>query len=172
MHNREALILTVPYLHPREDMPATESTIPANCATVDDDHIMISRSTLIITLTIAVFIVCVSILGLSVMLYREWHRQKQNRNARVQGRKSRYLHRISVMRKEVDDSFSRQYTGCLQVEPDNPFLQPRSPVELMYEERVCEVPALPAATAVDQSRRKSRISSLMYDATKGLWFHR
>lgn len=77
-----------------------------------------------------------------------------------------------MLRKEVDDSFSRQYTGCLQREPENPFLQPKSPVEMMHEERVCEVPALPARLAVDGNERKNRVRSLMFDATKGLWFHR
>jgi len=77
-----------------------------------------------------------------------------------------------MLRKEVDDSFSRQFTGCLQAEPENPFLQPRSPVELMYEEMVCEVPALPVRLAVEGNERRGRVKSLMFDATKGLWFHR
>jgi len=56
--------------------------------------------------------------------------------AKTWGRKSTYDNRISQMRKEIDLQFTRQYSGCLHNEPENPEMGTDSPVELMYEERV------------------------------------
>lgn len=80
-----------------------------------------------------------------------------------------------MMRKEVDDSFSRQYSGCLVNEPENPEIGSDSPVELMLPEaRVWEAPAVPAAAAVAKVQgsvggRKSKVGSLFFDHGIGLW---
>ena len=88
------------------------------------------------------------------------------------------MQRISMMRKEVDNSYSRQYSGCLVNEPENPFLVPRSPVELMHSERVCEAPdvSVPVSGAVSaptiKDEREARAKSLLFDTAKGQWFRR
>lgn len=87
------------------------------------------------------------------------------------------MQRISMMRKEVDSSYSRQYSGCLVNEPENPFLVPRSPVELMHSERVCEAPDVPFSVPVGaqpaiKEERETRAKSLLFDAAKGQWFRR
>lgn len=72
-----------------------------------------------------------------------------------------------MLRKEVDDSFSRQFQGCLVNEPENPEMGSDSPVEIgLVEERVWEVPATPApAPAVLGGKQKS----LWFDEECGLW---
>lgn len=79
-----------------------------------------------------------------------------------------------MMRKEVDSSYSRQYSGCLVNEPENPFLVPRSPVELMHSERVWEAPdgASANAPAIKNDGAEARAKSLLYDSAKGQWFRR
>lgn len=72
------------------------------------------------------------------------------------------------MRKEIDDQYSRQYSGCLTQEPENPEMGSDSPVELMLPERCWEVPAIPAKTA-DKSKRKSKAMSLFFDSGVGMW---
>lgn len=74
------------------------------------------------------------------------------------------------MRKELDNEYSRQYSGCLSHPEENPEMGSDSPVELMLPERCWEAPAIPA-TAVDKdkSRRKSKAMSLFFDSRVGLW---
>lgn len=81
-----------------------------------------------------------------------------------------------MLRKEVDDSFKRQYSGCLVNIPENPEMGSDSPIELMHQERIWEapaVPAVPAAAKVHQGRnvggRKSKVGSLFFDHGIGLW---
>lgn len=79
-----------------------------------------------------------------------------------------------MMRKEVDDSYSRQYSGYSASEPDNPFLAPRSPVELMHSE-VWEAPGTAVSsepTIVVTDERESKVESLFFDGAKGRWLHR
>jgi hypothetical protein len=75
-----------------------------------------------------------------------------------------------------------RYSGCLINEPENPFMGSDSPVELMLEERVWEVPAVPALPpeakggagaggVVKEERRKSRMS-LWFDGGVGVWVPR
>jgi hypothetical protein len=149
----------------------------------DDDHtcielsvheIVFSRTTLIIVLTLCVAITGFSLLVLAAVGYRAWIRHRQDKIARSHGRNSKYMQRISMMRKEVDNSYSRQYSGCLVNEPENPFLVPRSPVELMHNERVCEAPDVPvhvSAPAI-KDERETRAKSLLFDTAKGQWFRR
>ena len=76
-----------------------------------------------------------------------------------------------MLRKEVDDAFSRQYSGCLVNEPENPEMGSDSPIELMMAERIWEAPAVPA-TAKVQGRsggRKSKAGSLFFDSGFGVW---
>ncbi|GAB7334827.1 hypothetical protein MBLNU13_g06740t1 [Cladosporium sp. NU13] len=137
----------------------------------DDDHtciqlsvheIVFSRTTLIIVLTLCVAITGFSLLVLAAVGYRAWLRHRQDKIARSHGRNSKYMQRISMMRKEVDNAYSRQYSGCLINEPENPFLVPRSPVELMHSERVCEAPDVPvhvSAPAI-KDERETRAKTL------------
>ena len=162
---------------------ASPTSLPSD---TDDDHtciqlsvheIIFSRTTLIIVLTLCVAITGFSLLVLCAVGYRAWLRHRQDKIARRHGRNSKYMQRISMMRKEVDNSYSRQYSGCLVNEPENPFLVPRSPVELMHSERVCEAPDVPVSvTTVSapaiKEEREARAKSLLFDTAKGQWFRR
>lgn len=144
-----------------------------SCVLLAAGEIIISRTTFIIAITLCIFITSLSILGLAALIYRECIRRRQTKAAKAWGRKSTFDQRISLMRKEVDMSFSRQYNGCLYNEPENPFMGSDSPVELMLPERVWEVHAVPAmpAKVVEKDRRKSKMS-LFFDDTVGMWLSR
>lgn len=148
-------------------MADTESPEP-ECTVLQRDQIVLSRATFIVALTVCIAVTCISLLGLLALSYREWDRQRQIRSAKAYGRKSRYVNRISMLRKEVDDAYSRQYSGCLYSEPENPYLVPKSPVELGSVEQIFEVPAKVARP--DEENRKSRVKSLFFDGGKGMWF--
>lgn len=140
----------------------------SECTVLHNDQIILSRATFIVALTVCVSITCISLLGLAALSYREWDRQRQIRSARVYGRKSRYVNRISMLRKEVDDTYSRQYSGCLYTEPENPYLVIKSPVELGSADQTFEMPAKVAM--LDGNQRKSRAKSLFFDGGRGMWF--
>jgi hypothetical protein len=146
------------------------------CIQLSVHEIVFSRTTLIIVLTLCVAITGFSLLVLCAVGYRAWLRHRQDKIARRHGRNSKYMQRISMMRKEVDSSYSRQYSGCLVNEPENPFLVPRSPVELMHSERVCEAPDVPFSVPVSapaiKDERETRAKSLLFDTAKGQWFRR
>lgn len=157
-------------------MASTPTSTPA----ADDDHtcielsvheIVFSRTTLIVVLTLCVAITGLSLLTLAAVGYRVWLRHRQDKAARNHGRNSKYMQRISMMRKEVDNSYSRQYSGCLVNEPENPFLVPRSPVELGYHE-VCEAPDVPTKAPTIKEESNTRAKSLLFDNTQGQWFRR
>ncbi|KAK6431626.1 hypothetical protein LTR95_012213 [Oleoguttula sp. CCFEE 5521] len=156
--------------------PAPIASSSITCDILSPNTITLKKSTFIAALTICVLTTLLSLTALAVIALREHNRRRRDKSARDQGRKSRYVNRISTMRKEVDTSFSRQYSGCLYVEPENPYLQPRSPVELHHEEwpRVFEVPAVPTipteAARMNDRDRKGR--SLVFDGGKGQWYPR
>ena len=144
-----------------------------SCVEISVNDIVFSRTTLIIVLTLCVAITGISMIAVAALGYRQWSRRQQDKRAKESGGNARYLQRISMMRKDVDNSYSRKYSGCLVNEPENPFLVPKSPVELMASERPWEVPT---ATAVN-GRAKSEdghetTPSFLYDNAKGQWFHR
>ena len=72
------------------------------------------------------------------------------------------------MQKDLDQEYSRQYSGCLSQEPENPEMGSDSPVELMLPERCWEVPATPAR-AVENTQKKSKATSLFFDQGVGMW---
>lgn len=72
------------------------------------------------------------------------------------------------MRKEIDNQYSRQYSGCLYQEPENPFMRSDSPVELMHPERLCEAPAIPPQT-IEKGKGKNKRLTLLFDHGIGLW---
>lgn len=141
-----------------------DSRDEGNCS-AGPNQLVISRPTFIVALTICIALTCIFLLGLIALGYREWERHRENKSARVYGRNSVYLNRISMMRKEVDDSFSRQYSGCLSHEPENPYLVPKTPVEILTEETVCEAPE-------DKADKRKSKASLFFDNNRGLWFPR
>ncbi|KAK4548939.1 hypothetical protein LTR36_008712 [Oleoguttula mirabilis] len=149
---------------------ATSATISTTCVELHDGEIVISRTTLITAITICIFITCLSILLICALLYRACARRRQAKAAKAWGRKSTYNHRISHMQKQLDQEYSRQYSGCLHNDTENPFLGSDSPVELMLPERIWEAPAVPAKVA-GKDRRKSKIS-LFFDDAVGLWVSR
>ena len=155
-------------LHATSHPMATRESSGFHCTVLQKDEIVLSRPNFIVALTVCITITCISLLGLMALSYREWDRQRQIRSARAYGRKSRYFNRISMLRKKVDDDFSRQYSGCLYTEPENPYLVPRTPVELGSVDQVFEVPAKVARPDGDQ--RKSRVKSLFFDGGRGMWF--
>lgn len=147
---------------------APDQTNQHKCTALKEGQIVLSRTTFIVALTICIALTCISLAGVIALGYREWDRQRQIRSARAFGRKSRYINRISMLRKEVDDTFSRQYSGCLYTEPENPFLVPKSPVELGVAEKVFEVPAM--AARPEGINGKNRVKSLFFDGGRGQWF--
>jgi hypothetical protein len=75
-----------------------------------------------------------------------------------------------MIRKEVDNEYSRQYSGCLVNVYENPELGSDSPVELMLPERIWEVPAVPRKPVeMDQNQRRGKVKSLFFDHGVGLW---
>ena len=148
-----------------------------SCIELSVHEIVFSRTTLIIVLTLCVAITGISLIGLSALGYRTWTRHQQDKEARSRGQSAQYRQRISMMRKEVDDSYSRQYSGYSASEPDNPFLAPRSPVELMHSE-VWEVPGTavssepPTTTTTTTDERETKVENLFFDGAKGRWLHR
>ena len=138
------------------------------CFALDAGKIVIDRKILIVALCIFTFITIVSIIGIATLLYREWARRRQTNEAKVWGRKSHVEQRISLMRKEIDSQYSRQYSGCLHQEPENPEMGSDSPVEMMFDDRVWEAPAIPARAA-DKNKRKSNVFSLFFNEGTGLW---
>lgn len=141
----------------------TTSRTPETCVSPTDGQIIIARTTFIATLTAFALIACTSLLLLIGFIYRAHRRKKQNKAARTWGHKSRFDQRISMLRKEVDDSYTRQYAGCLTNPlPENPEMGSDSPVEIMSPERVWEFPA--------KCVRKSKGKSLFFDHTAGVWF--
>lgn len=143
-------------------------THSGTCYQLQPNQMIISRTQFIVAITICTFVTSASILGLVAMMLREWTRKRESRDAKVWGRKSTYRQRISLMQKEIDDSYSRQYKGYWYNEPENPEMGSDSPVEIMTPERVWEAPAVPAKTAVDRNKRRSKMS-IFFDHGRGLW---
>ena len=138
------------------------------CFELDAGKIVIDRKVLIIAICICVLITIASILGVAALLYREWNRRRQAKAAKAWGRKSRVEQRISLMRKEIDNEYSRKYSGCMHQEPENPEMGSDSPIEIGLDDRVWEAPAVPARAA-DNTKRKSRVFSLFFDQAIGVW---
>lgn len=137
----------------------------ALCVDLDAGKIVISRTTLIAAIAVCIIITCISLLTVAIFIYREWKRCRQTQAATAWSRSQR----ISVMRKEIDDQYSRQYSGYLYQEPENPFMRSESPVELMHPEHVCEAPATPPPTVEGSSKGKNSRISLLFDPGVGLW---
>ncbi|KAK3625053.1 hypothetical protein LTR56_013651 [Elasticomyces elasticus] len=142
-----------------------------DCTAIRHDELVISRTTFIVAITLCIFITTTSLLGLAIFAYREYARQRQTEEAKSWGRRSRYVNRVSIARKQVDFHYSNQYGGCLVNIPENPELGPDGPVEIMEHERLCEVPAVPARTMNEDRRdaRRSRLMSLFFDQGLGVW---
>ncbi|KAK3643855.1 hypothetical protein LTR56_009950 [Elasticomyces elasticus] len=154
-------------------LPRVTNINPTNndCANLQDGELVISRTTFIVAITLCIFITTTSLLGLAIFAYREYARQRQTEEAKAWGRRSRYVNRVSMARKQVDFHYSNQYGGCLVNIPENPELGPDGPVEIMERERLCEVPAIPARTVGEGRRdaRRSRFMSLFFDQGLGVW---
>jgi hypothetical protein len=153
----------------------TSDTDDHTCITLSVHEIVFSRTTLIIVLTLCVAITGLSLLILAAVGYRAWIRHREDKIARNHGRNSKYVQRLSMMRKEVDREYSRMYRGCLVSEPENPFLKIASPVELGEREGVWEV----EGDDVERVRkdacgegREAKAKSLLFDSAKGQWFRR
>jgi hypothetical protein len=91
-------------------MPSSSSDTTANdgsCIQLNAGELIISRTTLIVTLTICIFITCLSLLFLIALTYRAWAHKRELKAAKAWGRKSKYEHRcISIMRQRVDSEMS------------------------------------------------------------------
>lgn len=159
------------YLTIRDD---NDSPTQETCKTIlNPGEVIISRTALIATFATLITLLAISWAILAAFIIREHLRRRRARAAKQWGRKSRFDARISMLRKEVDDSFSRQYSGVLQHVPENPCMGSDSPVELMLpDERIWEAPAVPAkATTLSakSNARKSRAVSLFFDHAVNLW---
>jgi hypothetical protein len=173
-HTRLSHVLRSATLVSRSAAQPSQSTDSSGslCVEIDSGNIVISKRTLIAALTICVLLALISMAAVAALLYREWARRREAQAAQRWGRKSHFDKRISEMRKEVDDGYSRQYKGCLAHEPENPEMGSDSPVELMLPERCWEVPAIPARAAAedtDKDKRKSKAMSLFFDSGVGMW---
>nr|POE76645.1 hypothetical protein CFP56_79331 [Quercus suber] len=161
-----------------ESFATTNSTFPTVTTRQPDlDEVVLSRSTYIAIIAICVLTTTISLVILAVLAYRAYSQHRSSKAAKSWGRKSIFDQRISVMRKEVDDMYTRQYKGCWQSEVvENPEMGSGSPVELMLPERVWEVPAVPVlpVTAAETNGRKSwkarkERMSLFFDQGVELW---
>lgn len=108
--------------------------------TLPKHHIALPRTAFIVSLTFLLAISLTSSIGLCILLYRHRARRRQSQEAKAWGRKSRYLDRLSVARKQLDDDFRRRYHGVLVNDVENPEMGSDSPVELGWEERAWEMP--------------------------------
>ncbi|KAF2763948.1 hypothetical protein EJ03DRAFT_332309 [Teratosphaeria nubilosa] len=153
----------MPAIHLRD-----EETTPS-CANLPG-QITLPRATFIAVITVCTLLTSLSVLHLTISTYRAFARRREAQQAKIWGRNTTYKHRISLMRKEIDQSYARQYSGCLVNVIENPEMGSDSPVELMMEERVWEAPAVPAAVSFndDDGGRNSR-KSLFFDHGVGLW---
>lgn len=174
----ESIKMSIPHILVRHSsniyarsQPSSLSNSTNLCVELEGGHIVISKRTLILSIGLCAFLTCVSLLAATALLYREWSRRRQTKAAKAWGRKSRYENRISFMRKEIDTSFTRQYSGCLHNNPENPEMGSDSPVELMLPERLCEAPTTPAIPpqTAGKSKRKTNAMSLFFDEGHGMW---
>jgi hypothetical protein len=151
----------------------TSDTNDHTCIELSVHEIVFSRTTLIIVLTLCVAITGLSLLILAAVGYRAWLRNREDKIARNHGRNSKYVQRLSMMRKEVDREYTRQYSGCLVSEPENPFLKIGSPVELGDREGIWEVDGSDVERmAKGREGREVKAKSLVFDGAKGQWFRR
>nr|POE78020.1 hypothetical protein CFP56_09661 [Quercus suber] len=164
----------------RDQAPTTTNSASSTfaCHEPTDYDVVLSRSAYIAMVSVCVLTTTISIVILAVLAYRTYSQHRSSQAARSWGRKSIWNQRISVMRKEVDDMYTRQYKGCWQSQVvENPEMRSDSPIELMLPERVWEVPAIPAlpsAVAADKHGRKSwkerkERLSLFFDQGVGVW---
>ncbi|KAK5168620.1 uncharacterized protein LTR77_005929 [Saxophila tyrrhenica] len=166
---------TVFNLMPRSEPSAGNNTTSNLCLSLSsssDSQVLISRRTLIVTLALCALLTLLSMAAASLLLYREIARRRQTKVAKKWGRQSRFNHRISLMRKEIDTEYSKHYTGYLQHEPENPEMGSDSPVEMMPPERLCEVPAIPALAANKNAgtpKGRWKTMSLVFDQGVGMW---
>lgn len=144
----------------RYAQPPSTTTLPPpsclednNCSLLPRNYISLPRTTFILVLTLLITLTLTSTLGLAILLYRRHARRRQSQQAKTWGRKSRYLNRISVARKQLDDDFRRQYHGVFVNVVENPELGSDSPVELGWEERVWEMPNV-------ETKREKRLPPL------------
>lgn len=112
----------------------------STCVITPANNISLPRIPFILTLTLVLLLTLASTLALAMLLYRRRTRRREALQAEDWGRKSRYLNRISVARKQLDDDFRRQYHGVLINDVENPELRSAEPVELAWEEKLHEVP--------------------------------
>ncbi|KAH9819795.1 hypothetical protein Tdes44962_MAKER05195 [Teratosphaeria destructans] len=164
----------MPAIHHRTD--ATTTTTPS-CAP-PPGHITLPRAPFIAAITLSALLTTLSLLHLTLSTYRAHARRREAQQATTWGRTSTYNRRLSLMRQAIDQSYARQYSGCLVPAIENPEMGSESPVELMLEERVWEAPAVPAAAAAapgsfksGEGGRKPR-RSLFFDSAVGLWLIR
>lgn len=155
-----------------DSQPSEQPNEEDSCIQISVNDIVFSRTTLIIVLTLCVAITGISMIAVAALGYRQWSRHHQDKQEKDSNDNARYLQRIPMIRKEVDSSCSRKCSGCLVNEPENPFLVPRSPVELMASERPWEVPAATANERAKSEHRDERTPGYLYDDSKGQWFHR
>ncbi|KAK0941134.1 hypothetical protein LTR48_003684 [Friedmanniomyces endolithicus] len=142
------------------------------CTTLTPGDLVLPKITFIASLVLCLIVTTTSLLGLAALAYREYARQCQAEEAKAWGRRSRYIHRVSLARMQVDLSYTSQFSGCLVNVVENPEMGMEGPVEIMERERLCEVPALPvraAAGEVVRDGRRSRFLSLVFDHGLDVW---
>lgn len=148
----------------------------SSCAEFQSGDIIIPRTTFIISITVCLALISASWLALAVLLIRVSARRRRANAAKQWGRKSRFDARISMMRKEVDMEYSRQYSGCLQHPPENPCMGSDDAVEMPHpEDQIWEAPAVPPKTitiaepTISKEKRANKGVSMFFDNMSNLW---
>ena len=146
---------------PNSTSLSTSSTDHDLCIELDAGKLVIDRKTLIIAISICVVVTCVSALCFAILLYREWSRRRDIKQAKIRRCKSLLGDRVSGMRKgdDDDDEYWRQHDKCFQHESGSQYAG--SPIsgglaELMQPERLCEVPAVPPKQTTERSTAEDR----------------
>ncbi|UJO22193.1 uncharacterized protein CLAFUR5_09230 [Fulvia fulva] len=156
----------------------TATNTTSTCQSIRSDQIVLPKTAFIITLTLLSITTLLSLIALSLLLYRQFSRARQLERAKQWGRQSKFHEsrgkRISLMRKEVDDSFTRQYSGVLTTVHENPEMGSDSPVEICERDpRIWEVGGgtvkYGRVKTAQEKDAESRVGSLYFCRDLRVW---
>ncbi|EME42037.1 hypothetical protein DOTSEDRAFT_72962 [Dothistroma septosporum NZE10] len=158
----------------------SNATTPCPRTTIGPHQILLPKTPFIVIATFLSLTTLFSLIALALLLYRQFSRARQLERAKTWGRQSKFYEsrgkRISLMRKEVDDSFSRQYSGVLATVHENPEMGSDSPVEICERDpRVWELAdgggsgKYGKVTGLREKEEEERRRSLFFCRDLGVW---